>query len=306
MIHITDIAIFYTCSKQTIGTVLACCFFMDDELQKKLMGMVDQMPPFPKSVHRIMTLSADINCAPKDLVQVIEHDPVITMKLLKLVNSAFFSLARSISSVRHALVYLGLNTVKNLALSIATVESLPRKKTPVFNTKHFLMHSLTTASVAQHVAKTFDIESDATDIFVAGLLHDFGKAVLAQFATDMFAQSVQEAEQNQEPLHIAELRVIGANHAEVGGLLAEKWELPTALVACIREHHMGISSPLGDCVFVANQISKHENFGQSGSPVIESFPGYILERFQMDMEGMLDALGDLSSESEKAHAFIHM
>ena len=280
--------------------------FMNHELQKKLMGMVDQMPPFPKSVHRIMELSADINCAPKDLVQVIEHDPVITMKLLKLVNSAFFSLAKGISSVRHALVYLGLNTVKNLALSIATVESLPRKNTPIFNTNHFLMHALTTASIAQHIAKEFNIESDVTDVFVAGLLHDFGKAVLAQFATEMFTQAVQEAEQNQEPLHIAEMRVIGANHAEVGGLLAEKWELPVELVSCIREHHMGISSPLGDCVFVANQISKQAEFGQSGSPVIEPFPDYIFKRFQMDLQGMTAYLGDLSSESEKAHAFIQM
>ncbi len=279
---------------------------MNDDLQNKLMGMVDQMPPFPKSVHRIIELSADMNCAPKDLVQVIEHDPVITIKLLKLVNSAFFSLARSIASVRHALVYLGLNTVKNLALSIATVDSLPRKNIDCFNTHEFLLHSLTTASIAQHIAKKFDVESDATDVFVAALLHDFGKAVLAQFEPDLFAQAVKESAINQEPLHVAELRVIGADHAQVGGMLADKWELPKELVACIQEHHQGISSPLGDCVFAANQISKQAEFGRSGNTVVENFPDYITQRFGVNMQEMVAHLGDLSDEKAKANAFINM
>jgi len=279
---------------------------MDDDLQNKLMAMVDQMPPFPKSVHRIIELSADINCAPKDLVQVIEHDPVITMKLLKLVNSAFFSVMRNIASVRHALVYLGLNTVKNLALSIATVDSLPRKNIDCFSTHQFLLHSLTTASIAQHIAKKFDVEGDATDVFVAALLHDFGKAVLAQFETELFTQAVKESAINDEPLHIAELRVIGADHAQVGGILAEKWELPQELVDCIQQHHQHISSPLGDCVFAANQISKQAEFGHGGNTVVEEFPDYIIQRFGCDMQGMLEQLGDLSGEKEKASAFINM
>jgi len=292
--------------KSASGIILANRLVMNDDLQNKLMAMVDQMPPFPKSVHRIIELSADMNCAPKDLVQVIEHDPVITMKLLKLVNSAFFSLARSIASVRHALVYLGLNTVKNLALSIATVDSLPRKKTDCFSTHEFLLHSLTTASIAQHIAKKFDVETDATDVFVAALLHDFGKAVLAQFETDLFAQAVKEAAINKEPLHIAELRVIGADHAQVGGMLAEKWELPKELVTCIQAHHQGISSPLGDCVFVANQISKQAEFGRSGNTIVEDLPDYIVQRFGVNMQEMLERLGDLSDEKAKANAFINM
>ena len=88
--------------------------------------MVESMPAFPESVHQVMALTSDINCSPKDLVKVIESDPVMTMKLLKLVNSAYFALSRNIASIQHALVYLGLNTVKNLAISIATVDALPR------------------------------------------------------------------------------------------------------------------------------------------------------------------------------------
>ena len=208
--------------------------------------------------------------------------------------------------MRHALVYLGLNTVKNIALSISTVNALPRHHLPCFRTQDFLMHSLTTAAISQHIAKHFKVGDDATDVFVAGLLHDFGKAVLAQFATEGFTQAVNEAAERNESLHISESRVLGMNHADVGSMLAEKWELPSDLVACIRDHHSDVSSPLGDCVFAANQISKHLKFGVSGNPMIEVFPERIQRRFGMDMTEMLIELGDLSAETDKAQAFIHM
>jgi len=108
--------------------------YVDDEFHHRLLAMVESMPAFPESVHQIMSMTADINCSPKDLVKVIERDPIMTMKILKLVNSAFFSLSRNVASVQHALVYLGLNTVKNLAISIATVDALPRQSIPC---RHF-------------------------------------------------------------------------------------------------------------------------------------------------------------------------
>jgi len=284
---------------------------MDSELENRLMKMVDQVPPFPKSVHRVIELTNDLNCAPKDLVQVIEHDPVITMKMLKLVNSAYFSLAKSVSSVRHAIVYLGLNTVKNLSLSIATVDTLPRKDTPVFNTNNFLLHSLTTASIAQRIGKEYLGSSDTSDLFVTGLLHDFGKVVLAQFMPDEFGQAITLAAEKQIPLHEAEMEVIGADHTAIGAMLAERWELPAELTACIGNHHSAEAVEesediVDDCVFAANQISKRLGFGFSGNPVVEEFSDAMVARFGMGLDAMIESLGDLSGEVEKAETFIYM
>ena len=130
---------------------------MDEDFYRRLSAMVESMPAFPESVHQVMSMTADINCSPKDLVKVIESDPIMTMKILKLVNSAFFALSRNVASVQHALVYLGLNTVKNLAISIATVDSLPRQSIPELPMAAFLTHSLATASMAQHLEKIFCI-----------------------------------------------------------------------------------------------------------------------------------------------------
>ncbi len=281
---------------------------MDSKLEKRLMSMVDEMPPFPKSVHRVIELTNDLNCAPKDLVQVIEHDPVITMKLLKLVNSAYFSLAKSIASVRHALVYLGLNTVKNLALSIATVGALPRSKSDVFDSNAFLLHSLTTAAIAQRLSKEHLGNKDATDVFVAGLLHDFGKAVAVQFMPQEFSQAVTKARQEGISLHEAEMDVIGADHTQIGAMLAETWQLPSELVESIRNHHQPeLLDDDGMCIFIANQISKKMEFGFSGNPQIDLLPDTIMARFGgMDLDALIESLGDMTEEVEKAESFIYM
>ncbi|MDX8395313.1 MAG: HDOD domain-containing protein [Mariprofundaceae bacterium] len=291
-----------------LGAFTTLIGHMDSQLQEKLTALVDQMPPFPKSVHRIIELAGDMNCAPKDLVQVIEHDPVITVKLLKLVNSAYFSLAKSISSIRHALVYLGLNTVKNLALSIATVDSLPRKNLSFFNTNQFLLHSLTTASIAQSLAKEYDPDGDAAEVFVAGLLHDFGKVVLAQFMSEEFEKAIQLAQEKNISLHLAEKEVIGADHTEVGAMLVEKWQLPDELGIFIRQHHdLTGGDGMADCIFAANQISKTLGFGTSGNPVIEALPASVAGRFGgKDLETLIESMGDLSAEEEKAKSFIYM
>ena len=269
--------------------------------------MVDKMPPFPKSAHRVIELTNDMNCAPKDLVQVIEHDPVITMKLLKLLNSAYYSPSKSISSVRHAVVYLGLNTIKNLALSIATVAVLPRTNCAEFNSNNFLLHSMTTASISQRLAKERLNRIDASDLFVAGLLHDFGKVVFVQFMPDEFSRAIVMARDKNINLHEAEMEVIGANHTEIGAMLAEKWQLPPYLMTCIQKHHSpSVSDVVDDCVFAANQISKKLKFGFGGNPVIEVFPEHVVQRFGMDIDAMIESLGDLSGEVEKAESFILM
>jgi HD-like signal output (HDOD) protein len=88
--------------------------------------MCDRMPAFPASVQKVIALTSDINSSPKDLVNVIDHDPVLTMKILKVANSSYFGLSRKIVSINHAVVYLGLTTVKHVALAIAG--GIPRHK----------------------------------------------------------------------------------------------------------------------------------------------------------------------------------
>jgi len=270
------------------------------QLYHRLNAMVENMPPFPESVHQVMTLSSDINCSPKDLVSVIERDPVLTMKILKMVNSAFFSLSRQVASVQHALVYLGMNTVKNLAVSIATVDALPRNSIAELPMSSFLTHSLATAAVAQHLARDSLHIRDASDHFVAGLLHDFGKVVFVQFEPTTYAKILHMAQQSRQPLAQVEVEQMGVSSAEVGGMLAENWHLPAALVECIRTHG-GCgeqSSDLMVTVAAANTVVKAMKLGDSGNPVVGQFPDFIRRRLQADLDAVMEQMHDLPDEVE--------
>jgi len=275
------------------------------DLKDRLAGMVESMPAFPESVHQVMAMSADINCSPKSLVKVIERDPVMTMKILKLVNSAFFALSRHVSSVQHALVYLGMNTVKNLAVTIATVNTLPRQSIPELPMGAFLTHSLATASVAQHLAKNVLNIRDASDHFVGGLLHDFGKAVLVQFEPTTYARVIRQAREKQVPLSQEEFEELGITSAEVGAMLAESWQLPEELVNCIRGHLTcdEESSNLTLSVAAANTVVKAMQLGDNGDPSTGEFSEAMKQRLQCELD---DVIADMQGLPDEVRSLLNL
>lgn len=275
------------------------------EVQRKLGIAVERMPAFPQSVQKILDLTRNIDCLPKDLVMVIEKDPVMTMKILRVINSAYYSMPSKITSVSQSVVYLGLNTIKNLALSIAAVGMLPRFNTSGFDIQRYLLHSLTTAAVARQLCTVFAKgQSDPGDAYIAGLLHDFGKAVFAQFMAGEFRDALIMSQDQEVPLHTAEMEVIGADHAVVGAMLATKWQFPDHLIECIRDHHAADAAPtpLLDCVRLADQICRKLNFGDSGNAWRASEPMTAPERFG-SFEAAIAALGDLDKIVSDAEMF---
>jgi len=277
------------------------------ELQDKLSSLVEEMPAFSSSVTRIMELTSDINCSPKDMVEVIDHDPVMTVKILKLVNSAYFGLRNEVVSIKQGVVLLGINTLKNLALTIAAVGMLPRNSIKGFDSQEFLLHSLGTATIARILSQKIGVPSrEATDYFVAGLLHDFGKVVLVQFMAEDMESALNQANTQAQPLHEHEHAILGFDHSEVGGELARKWGLPNELVLSIRQHHdpdPATDSAMRDCVIAANLITKNLAFGQSGNPAIGDLPDTVKNRLGNDLDGLLEELGDLSEALDNTRVF---
>jgi putative nucleotidyltransferase with HDIG domain len=276
------------------------------ELTKKLSAAVEKMPAFPKSVQRILELTRDINCAPKELVMVIEKDPVMTMKLLRILNSAYYSFPKQITSVNQSVVYLGLNTIKNMALSFAAMGSLPQRNAAGFDVNSYLMHSLATAALARTLCQKYGHDdTDPADCYIAGLLHDFGKIVFAQFLPEEFKSALALSAEQSIPLHVAEQEIIGTDHTVIGGMLVEKWQFPKQLTDNIRNHHSLISpeNTVQSCLFVANQISRQLQMGHSGNPVIEELTPELAEYFGGQLQEVIDKLGDLSKLKNEAQIF---
>ncbi len=274
------------------------------EMNRKISDAVEKMPAFPKSVQKLLELTRDINCQPKDLVSVIETDPVMTVKILKVLNSAYYSLPNKITSINRSVVYLGINTIKNLALSIAAIGVLPKENKAGFDSHRYLLHSLTVAGVAKLLCAKVGAGTDPMDCHIAGLLHDFGKVVFAQFMPEEWVNAVALSRESAIPLYLAEQKIIGVDHAAVGAILAEKWQFPKSLADSIRFHHdsNGVDSAMAACVFAANQMGKRLAAGLDDSSA-EDLPPAVAARCGGSLDELAASLGDLSRIVQEAKLF---
>jgi putative nucleotidyltransferase with HDIG domain len=274
------------------------------DMNRRISDAVEKMPAFPKSVQKLLELTRDINCQPKDLVSVIETDPVMTVKILKVLNSAYYSLPNKITSINRSVVYLGINTIKNLALSIAAIGVLPKENKAGFDIHRYLLHSLTVAGVARLLCAKVGAGIDPMDCHIAGLLHDFGKVVFAQFMPEEWVKAVALSQKSATPLYLAEQKIIGVDHAEVGAILAEKWQFPKSLADSIRFHHNseGVDSTMSACVYAANQMGKRLAAGLDDSSA-EELPPAVAARCGGSLDELAVSLGDVSRIVEEARLF---
>ncbi len=274
-----------------------------------IMEMVERMPAFPRSVQRVLELTNDLNSDPRDLVAVIEHDPVLVLKILKLVNSPYFGISQKITSVNHAIVTLGFNTVKNLALSTAAIGALPHKSAAGMDMDAFFLHSLATATIARLFAKKMQIPAkEAFDYFLSGLLHDFGKIVFAHFMPDEFHKALRMTIEEGIALCEAENEIFDTNHTRVGSLLGERWHLPINILESLAKHHDPAPPRLlcTKAVVAANEIGKVLKIGVGGNNLVGKLPDTITDLFGGDVNGIVAALGDINAEMEKVKVFISL
>ncbi len=284
-----------------------------DNFEEELLDMVEKMPAFPKSVEMIIRLSSDINCDHKELVKVIEHDPVMTLKVLNLVNSAYFGLSNKITSINHAVVYVGLNTVKNLAISIASIGMLPGETEAGLNMGQFLYHSISSSSLAKLLAKHMGApDKVASDFFVAGLLHDFGKIVLAQCIPEEYKKVLQMEGVGSMELVDAEKEIIGVDHTQVGVLLGQKWNLSPNLIESIKLHHTGMPSNdednklLINTIFIANKLSKELEKKEKIKSFSDELVNDCVLRLGSDIEDCLASPEKFQEEISKALLYMRL
>ncbi|MCP5207288.1 MAG: HDOD domain-containing protein [Hahellaceae bacterium] len=282
--------------------------------QQQLIRMVESIPPFPESVHQVLSLTASVDCAPKALVKVIEHDPILTAEVLRLVNSAYFGLSRHVTSINHAVVYVGINTVKNVAIALSTKGALPAKNTAGLDMRQFWEHSLTVGVLARLLAAPRAAgEINEANYFVAGLLHDIGKILFAHFIPQEYRQVAESlADYGYDEL-ATERAVLGTDHCQAGAMLAEKWKLPTSLVRSIRFHHdveaADEQSPELYATAAAN-LAAHlvsaarATPGAGGDHVV--VPEVLRAWLGDELPQVVNGIVGLSEEIDKAKAFIEV
>jgi len=205
---------------------------VDERVQRIFTSLVD-VPSLPEAVQTFVKLS-EKESSPREFADLIALDQGLASKVLRLVNSAFYSLRTPVSSLRHACTILGTNTLKSLVLSVS-VKNLLNRSCAGFDAVALWKHSVATAVGSQKLAAIV-LPSLVEDLYAGGLLHDVGIAPMMQQLGSDYAIALKSAKEGGRCLAEVEREIFGVSHAEVGRAMALRWRLPPVVVDCIGGH----------------------------------------------------------------------
>ncbi len=202
-----------------------------------ILSRVEEIKPLPGTVLRLIQVVNDPNSTIDQIVEVVRYDQAVTGQLLRIVNSAFFSFSREITSINEALCALGTLKVLQIVMAIHTNTLLSRAQRgyglpPGKLWQHSVGVALASAALADHLRET-----NRNLLFTAGLLHDIGKVILNEHVAAEFAEIVRKVNEERISFCEAERQVLGFSHDEIGAQLGEKWQLPASIIQGIRHHH---------------------------------------------------------------------
>jgi HD-like signal output (HDOD) protein len=199
------------------------------------------LPTLPQVATRLMSIINNPLTSSSDVAFVVGQDLSLSAKVLRLANSAFYGIPRSITSINNAVVILGLKVINTMVLSLTVFDMFPDDKqtSSLFDRKSFWIHSLSCGLIAKFLAAKIRkvILFDPEEAFCAGLLHDIGKVVMEQYLHDDFHEALEFANANRIPIHQAESTKLGYVHTDIAEWLTTTWSLPSEIRLSLMFHH---------------------------------------------------------------------
>jgi putative nucleotidyltransferase with HDIG domain len=247
---------------------------------------IRELPTLPAIVLKVNQMLQDLGTTTDQLSRVIETDQAMAVKILKLVNSSFYGFKSTISSINTAVIILGFNTIQHAVVSLSVMKSFARiKNLKRLDIQDFWRHSLAVAVISKYLADHAD-KTLSSDCFTAGLLHDIGKLILAEYFPEHFEKIWLTTVESATSFVDAENMENAVNHAEIGAYLAEKWLLPQPLVDAIRHHHSPFSSDhrasaiIGTADLLVNICQPDSEGGFTLPPGILDAPAFLRPQLQ--------------------------
>ncbi|HNW92045.1 MAG TPA: HDOD domain-containing protein [bacterium] len=285
---------------------------MDPRIQR-LVAKIDKLPTLPVAATKIVQVVNNPNTTARDVNQLISTDQALAAKVLKLVNSAYYGLSNKVASITQAVVILGFNTIKSLALSASVLDSFSAAELGSFKRDEFWKHSLGVGVGAKLIAGLCRVPpKDQEEFFLAGLLHDMGKVVMDQYLHEEFSEVVGLTKDTGCSFLQAEREVLGGiSHADIGKLLAEKWNLPANLQDAIAFHHDPLQAKDGAtqtvAVHFANILCKSKHIGYSGDYEISGLNEQAVESLKIPPAALEKLIAeDIDREFKNATIFLNM
>ena len=276
--------------KSTIARACALRELLTKELLSPVISRVGSLPSAPSLYLELLGELRSAEPSIERVAEIVARDVGMTAKILQLVNSAFFGLHSHVANIQQAVSIIGLKTLKALVLSVQVFSQFQQRKMSGLHIDNLMNHSMETAVFARMIAEMEKQDKEVTNFsFLAGLLHDVGKLVLATGFPDKYADVSRSDDVDRTSTCEAERRVFGSSHGEVGAYLMGLWGIPDVIVEALAFHHNPSAcvhrrfSPL-TAVHVANAFAHEQDSGVTVTPPSE------VDRDYLEMLGLMNRI----------------
>ncbi|MCJ2164924.1 MULTISPECIES: HDOD domain-containing protein [unclassified Pseudodesulfovibrio] len=265
-----------------------------------------QLPALPQVFLELQQAIGGKATSADDLAEIISQDPGLTAFLLRMVNSAFYSLPMQIDTISRAVTVVGVNQLSTLAVGTSVMSLFKDVPADVIDMEQFWKHSICCGLIARRLCRVTG-KGDPERAFVAGLLHDIGQLILLQAEPERAMAVHVHARVKDEILFVEEKALLGFDHATLGGMLLRKWNFPFVLVASVLEHHQPKANqkePEPLLVHCAETLATGLGVGSSGEYFVQPPDRGVWESMGFTPERMGEMVEDLDEELEEAFGIL--
>lgn len=265
---------------------------------------IAKLPSLPKVVQEVMQMLDSEGLTINELAHAVEHDAVISAKVLKLANSSYYGVTRAIKTIDDAIAILGLSKLRTLVIASGVTGSFTN--IAGFDLKKFWRHSLVTASISRELAKVFAKDTEVA--YIAGLLHNIGEL----FIHMVFPQVSAEVDGLCHGLTVEERQVVeqakfGLDHCQVGEEIANHWNFPSEISRVLRYYATPLdkkASDIAPIVYMAAHIASCLERGEEAKGITESLNAEVAKTLQIDRFEWLERIETYRGLVKEAEAFL--
>ena len=265
-----------------------------------------QLPALPQVFLELQQAINAANTSADDLAAIISQDPSLTAFLLRMVNSAFYSLPMQIDTISRAVTVVGVDQLSTLAVGTSVMSLFKDVPAEVLDMEQFWKHSVACGLIARRLCRITG-KGDPERAFVAGLLHDMGQLILLQAEPERATAVLEHARSKDVLLYAEEKALLGFDHATLGGMLLRKWNFPFVLVSAVLEHHNPKPGQREDepgLVHCAETIATGLGIGSTGEYFVQPPNKEVWASMGLTPERMDEMIEDLDEELEEAFGIL--
>ncbi len=275
--------------------------------QADLMRLVNEglaLRPLGPTVHNVITVTGNEGCSADDVAEAVSHDQALCIRLLKLANSSAYSRGHLVNNVKAAVQRIGIQELRSLVMTLGVFEQFEGAVAEYVDPRLFWEHSIACGLVATAIAKACDAKNHH-DYFLWGLLHDVGRLILLEHASEQYAMTWHAAQKIGVPLEVVEAKMMLLNHCDILEKALEHWQFPRDFIAPVVNHHNSVAriSRLGPghfeaaaTVALANRIIHALLIGSSGNEVIYPLDD-LVESLNLPASKIVEIVSTISDET---------